>query len=391
LVRGKQQVFVATNVLGLGIDIPHIRVVIHMGVRSRITDYAQESGRAGRDGQKSEAIILRGCWSRSNGERVKENGWNADKGMQQLIGGGKCRRVVLDEQMDGRVDRIVCEAGEEKCDICQGSLRGVKRNRESMGDAGRELGRVRWMEEGSGVEAEREKRREEIRREAERMEAERMEAEKMEVEKMEAERMEAEMMFEEEEQRHGVIRAERMRERAEIERSRTEEIKEVFQDWTDRCVICKAEGREGQEASSSKWMGCRVEHRNREGFEQTWRALEKVEFERFSGCMKCWAPQEICHSWEAVERGGRKRWKKSERQECQFKGVLRDGMAGILTCSFEGLMGEWVKEEQRKVGFRREEGEDEWMELKRWMGRKVTLGGMEISEMCRMFLVWGRD
>jgi hypothetical protein len=137
-------------------------------------------------------------------------------------------------------------------------------------------------------------------------------------------------------------------------------------------------------------MGCRVEHRNREGFEQTWRALEKVEFERFSGCMKCWAPQEICHSWEAVERGGRRRWKRSERQECQFKGVLRDGMAGILTCSFEGLMGEWVKEEQRKVGFRREEGEDEWMELKRWMGRKVTLGGMETSEMCRMFLVWGR-
>jgi hypothetical protein len=33
-------------------------------------------------------------------------------------------------------------------------------------------------------------------------------------------------------------------------------------------VICKAEGREGQEASSSKWMGYRVEYRNREGFEQ---------------------------------------------------------------------------------------------------------------------------
>jgi hypothetical protein len=148
--------------------------------------------------------------------------------MQQLIGGGKCRRVVLDEQMDGRVDRIVCEVGEEKCDICQGSLRGVKRNRESMGDTGRELGRVRWMEEGSGVEAEREKRREEIRREAERMEVERMEAEKMEVEKMEADMMEAEMMFEEEEQRYRVIRAERMRERAEIKRSRIEEIEEVF-------------------------------------------------------------------------------------------------------------------------------------------------------------------
>jgi hypothetical protein len=35
-----------------------------------------------------------------------------------LIGRGKCRRVVLDEQIDGRVDRIVYKAGEEKCDIC---------------------------------------------------------------------------------------------------------------------------------------------------------------------------------------------------------------------------------------------------------------------------------
>jgi hypothetical protein len=63
--------------------------------------------------------------------------------MQQSIDRGKCRRVVLDEQLDGRVDRIGCEAGEEKCNICQGSLRGIERNRESMGDTGRESGRVR--------------------------------------------------------------------------------------------------------------------------------------------------------------------------------------------------------------------------------------------------------
>jgi superfamily II DNA helicase RecQ len=74
-------VLVATNILGLGIDTPYIRVVIYIGVRSRITDYTQESSRAGRDGQKSEAIILRGYWSKRNGERVKENGWNTDKGM----------------------------------------------------------------------------------------------------------------------------------------------------------------------------------------------------------------------------------------------------------------------------------------------------------------------
>jgi hypothetical protein len=74
-----------------------------------------------------------------------------------------------------------------------------------------------------------------------------------------------------------------------------------------------------------------------------------------------------------------------------IRGVLRDRMVGILIYSFEGLIGEWIKEEQRKVGLRREEGEDEWIELKRWMGRKVILGGMETSEMCRMFLTWGRS
>jgi hypothetical protein len=182
--------------------------------------------------------------------------------MQQFIGGAKCRRVVLDKQMDGRTDRVRCEAGEERCNVCQEGPSGVKRNRnrESIG------------------------------------ETEKREAEKREVEKREVERREAERIFKEEEQRYRVVRAERMRERVEIEKAKTEEIEEVFQDWMDRCMICKAEGREEQEGSSSKWIGCSIKHKNKRGFEKTWRGLEEVEFERFSGCIKCWAPQEICHS-----------------------------------------------------------------------------------------------
>jgi len=37
-------------------------------------------------------------------------------------------------------------------------------------------------------------------------------------------------MFKEEEQRHRLVRAERIRERVEIKKVKTEEIKEVFQD-----------------------------------------------------------------------------------------------------------------------------------------------------------------
>jgi hypothetical protein len=41
--------------------------------------------------------------------------------VDRFISGVQCRRVDLDGEMDGRVDRIRCEEGEERCDICQGS------------------------------------------------------------------------------------------------------------------------------------------------------------------------------------------------------------------------------------------------------------------------------
>ena len=55
---GTKRVICATNALGLGIDLPDIRVVIHVGRPRQLRDYAQESGRAGRDREGSEAIIV---------------------------------------------------------------------------------------------------------------------------------------------------------------------------------------------------------------------------------------------------------------------------------------------------------------------------------------------
>ncbi|KAK4112965.1 hypothetical protein N656DRAFT_682791, partial [Canariomyces notabilis] len=59
LREGTRQVFTATNALGLGADAPRIRAVVHVGLVRQLRDYAQESGRAGRDGQASEAIMVR--------------------------------------------------------------------------------------------------------------------------------------------------------------------------------------------------------------------------------------------------------------------------------------------------------------------------------------------
>ncbi|KAF2818026.1 uncharacterized protein BDZ99DRAFT_365646, partial [Mytilinidion resinicola] len=60
LTEGQQQVFTATNALGLGINAPTIQAVVHVGTIRKMRHYAQESGRAGRDRQKSKAIIMHG-------------------------------------------------------------------------------------------------------------------------------------------------------------------------------------------------------------------------------------------------------------------------------------------------------------------------------------------
>jgi len=60
LMEGKHRVIAATNALGLEVDLPDIQVVIHVGQPQKLRDYSQESGRAGRDGKSSEAIIVCG-------------------------------------------------------------------------------------------------------------------------------------------------------------------------------------------------------------------------------------------------------------------------------------------------------------------------------------------
>jgi len=85
LMSNKWKCIISTNALGMGIDKPDIRFIIHTQIPQSPIHYYQEIGRAGRDGQPSYIILFYNSEDRKLPEAFIEGGRPAIKKYERVI------------------------------------------------------------------------------------------------------------------------------------------------------------------------------------------------------------------------------------------------------------------------------------------------------------------
>jgi len=179
-LNSAEAVLTATCAYGLGIDKPDIRTVIHRDCPPSVEAYLQESGRAGRDGEPSRALLLWGPEDERSLSRAKTE---ADKKRVASLFAyardtKKCRREALLDLLDYEGEKD--SPGSSCCDVCDNSsytelreehslLDFFRRNKRSYiaGEAAGLLSRsenICWSEEDAGEAIEQLIKMEKIRK-----------------------------------------------------------------------------------------------------------------------------------------------------------------------------------------------------------------------------------
>lgn len=337
------RVIVATNALGLGINIPDIRLVLHLDMPRRIGDYGQQSGRAGRDGLPSEAVILRPEQPRQ--VQPSDQIWadtKIDPSCREFLRWGQCRRVALDRALDGRQDRQACEDGEERCDFCQ-----VSSSSSISPLNGNTAGPTSGQED-------------------------------IETRDLRLRQLTTSLV------RDTVSRQARD-DKTELDMLKTVLISQL----QEGCLFCRL--LHNGEASDHIPLACiHIRESNRDDLKACFRHItffqhyynKKRIVAKYGACFSCLVPQELCNTWEEDLHGN---WERVPGLTCHYRGI-------IISAFIIAFQQQTSKVEQilRDEGFQDTipqplAHERDQEKLRMWLGERVSWAKVSSIRICRVF------
>ena len=126
---GNQEIVVATNAFGMGIDRADVRCIAHLAPPSSVEAYYQEAGRAGRDGSDAVCVLLVSPGDMAFRRRLIESDidgrvpdaetvrhrWNLFLELMRYAEGGGCRHDAILRYFGDEAETL---AGCGKCDVC---------------------------------------------------------------------------------------------------------------------------------------------------------------------------------------------------------------------------------------------------------------------------------